>query len=791
MTPSTSRTRSILCLSRKIVLGVLAVFVLILAVAYFAMRGSLPRLDGDVALAALKSPVMLSRDERGTVQIAAKDLTDAMRALGFVHAQERFFEMDLARRSAAGELSALLGSATIKVDKDKRSHRLRARMESAWKNLPAAERETVTAYVSGVNAGLAALPVRPWQYLLLRAEPEPWREVDCLLVVSEMYFMLQARGIEDRFNEIELRKRVGDKVFDWLKPNGGEWDAALDGSSVMPAALLPASELDTQKPAVKVSTLAGSMADEAFAGSNSWAVGGAITPDGAAILANDMHLGLGVPNIWFRAQLLIGEGSNTRRIAGVSLPGVPSMVIASNGDVAWGFTNSYGQWFDWVALPRSGGTTTLTTHRETIAVKGGDSIDLDVREAPWGPVLHSDKDNDYALAWVLYRDGAVNFHANDISSATSIDAAIAIAQQGGIPHQNFVAADKAGHIAWTIMGRIQKRDAASASPRGRLTSEAALPAQWLPAADYPLVKDPADARLWTANSRQLGGQGGAIIGDGGFDLGARARQIRDRLREKKQLAEKDLYDIQLDRESRFLQRWSALAQETARAKPGEKSTAIAAQLKGWNGQADVDQTGHRIARAFRQRVLDQLWSAWLKAADLHPAGSGTEKREMLFSADGRFEYPAWQAITARPAHLLPPELASWDDFLVKQLEFVHDELVQQSGTLAGATWGKRNVARIGHPFSRFIPALSTFLDMPKTPLAGDNHMPRVAAPGFGASERMVVAPGHEDRAILTMPGGQSGHPLSPFYGAGHQDWLNGKPSPLLAGETRHTLQFHP
>lgn len=787
----TPRTRRVLRISRSILLGLATLMVLALIGIYFLLRASLPKLDGEVSLASLASQVTLTRDERGTVQIAARNMSDAMRALGFVHAQERFFEMDLARRSAAGELSALLGSATLKVDKEKRQHRLRARMETAWKSLPPAERESVSSYTVGVNAGLTTLGTRPWQYFLLRADPEPWREVDSLLVISEMYFMLQARGIEERFAEIELRKRVGDRIFDWLKPLGGEWDAALDGSVVMPSALPAANELDTRKAATSVAGIAGHFGDEAFAGSNNWAVGGALTADGAAILADDMHLGLGVPNIWFRAQITVGEGAAMRRIVGVTLPGVPSVVVGSNGDVAWGFTNSYGQWFDWVALPKTASTTPIASHREIIVVKGAESSGIDVREAPWGPVLRSDTANDYALSWVLYRDGAVNFRANDIASAITVDDAIAIAQQSGIPHQNFVVADKAGNIAWTTMGRIPRR-AATTSTRGRLTAESALPSGWLPPAQYPMVKNPPDARLWTANSRQLGGTSGATIGDGGFDLGARAQQIRDRLREKTRLAEKDLYNIQLDRESRFLKRWAALAGEVALARPGDKATAIAAQLKTWNGHADTGETGHRIARAFRQKVFDQLWPTWLAAADREKATQDApEKRYASFTADGRFEYPVWQALSAQPPHLLPKTYATWDDFLAKQLDLVYDDLVQQSGSLADATWGRRNIAKIGHPFSRFIPSLSFLLDMPKTPLAGDNHMPRVASPTFGASQRMVVAPGHEEHGILTMPGGQSGHPLSPFYGAGHQAWLAGDATPLLAGETRHTLKLNP
>ena len=791
----TFRSQRLLRIGRIFLLCLVSVFLLMLISIYVMFRASLPTLNGEVSLSGLKAAVTISRDERGTIQVAARDTPDAMRALGYVHAQERFFEMDLARRSAAGELSALLGAATLKIDKEKRRHRLRARMAAAWSGLKSAERELVSVYTAGINAGLAALGARPWQYLVLRIAPEPWHEVDSLLVVAEMYFMLQGRGIDERFAEIELRKRVGDRVFDWLKPVGGEWDAVLDGIPLMPPAMPTPVEIDTRKSATASGSVAGGLLqesfEESFAGSNNWAVGGALTADGAAILADDMHLGLGVPNIWFRAQIVIGEGTAARRTAGVTLPGVPGVVVGSNGHIAWGFTNSYGQWFDWVALPKLGGTTPVTTRRETIAVKGGDSVEVEVREAPWGPLLRSDAINDYALGWALYRDGAINFRASDMASATSIDEALAIAQQSGIPQQNFVIADKSGNIAWTIMGRIPKRDPLPAgTTRGRLTPEDALPSGWLPPAQYPMLKNPAGATLWTANSRPLGGAGSAIIGDGGFDLGARARQIRDRLREKTRLGEKDLYDLQLDRESRFLKRWAALAADVARIKPADKTNAIAAQLKTWNGRADTGETGHRIARAFRQRVLDQLWLAWLGSADREQAGPDTvEKRYAAYAPDGRFEYPAWQAISAQPVHLLPRTYPSWDDFLARQIEFVHDDLVRLHGSVAAATWGQRNTARIGHPFSRVMPFLSTWLDMPATPLAGDNHMPRVASPTFGASQRLVVAPGHEERAILTMPGGQSGHPLSPFFGAGHDAWLAGSATPLLAGDVKYTLKL--
>ncbi|MBL8522612.1 MAG: penicillin acylase family protein [Betaproteobacteria bacterium] len=784
----------------RIASWLLAAIVLLAAVialaGWLAMRASLPTLDGNAKLTSLAAPVAMTRDQQGTVAIAAQNSLDAIRTLGYVHAQERFFEMDLARRSAAGELSALLGPATLSMDKDKRRHRLRTRMEAQLKLAPAEERAWLAAYVDGVNQGLNALSARPWQYLILRAQPEPWRDVDSLLVVGEMYFMLQSGSFEGRFADIRLRQMLGDRIFEWLQPLGGEWDAALDGSAMATAALPTAAEIDLRKLPAKLSNLKGGDFGNAeiLPGSNNWAVGGSRTAHGAAILADDMHLGLGVPSIWFRTQLTIGSGAQTRRVAGVTLPGVPSMVVGSNGDVAWGFTNSYGQWFDWVTVPKAKTTSTpvassIAVRRETIAVKGGDNVEIEVREAAFGPVLREDAANEYALAWSLYRDGAVNTRASAIMFAKTVDEALALAQESGIPHQNFLTADRAGNLAWTIMGRIPAR-AKPAVSRGTTTPADALPTAWLPAASYPVVKNPKDGQLWTANSRQLGGEGAAIIGEGGFDLGARAGQIRDRLSASPKLDEKALYDIQLDAESRFLKRWSELAQSLAGQ--NEKAAALVAELKRWNGRADIDQTGHRIARAFRQRTLEQLWLTWLAAADRTPPnGEALDKRYAAFSLGGRFEYPAWRALTERPLHLLPQPHKSWDEFLAAQLAFVHDELIQQSGSLAEATWGKRNATRIKHPFSRAMPFLSRFLDMPSIPQAGDNHMPRVATPTFGASQRLVVSPGREEQGILTVAGGQSGHPLSPFYGAGHRDWLDGKPTPLLAGETRHTLQLSP
>ncbi len=755
----------------SIALASVATLIVIAAISlYFLVRASLPALDGAATVAGLSSFAAITRDAHGTVQIDAANSLDAARALGYVHAQERFFEMDLTRRSSAGELSALLGKATIKMDETKRIHRFRARLTTALTTLSAEERSLLASYTAGANAGLSALPIRPWQYLALRTTPEPWQEVDSLLVIAEMYSMLQGNAINQAFADAILREKIGDAIFQWLKPRGGSWDAALD-DSVMPNFAMPTADILNTRAAssMPTPTKVSAQFNDIHVGSNAWAVSGVHTAHGGAMVANDMHLGLQAPNIWFRAQLNIDD--TKRIIAGVTLPGIPGVVVGSNGDVAWGFTNSYGRWFDWV--PAAG--LPMREITETIKVKGESPITLKIRETSLGPIAKSHAGRDYALAWMAYQPNAINLAATQMANAKNVQAALAIAQGAGMPHQNFFVADRHGNTAWTIAGLMPNRSNGKInnldSPRASFVDAENATYMALKQDLYPTVKN---AKLWSGNNRQLGGDSGALIGEGSFDLGARGQQIRDRLRVTDKFTEQTLLNIQYDNEALFLARWATLLSTAV----GDKAD-IQTQLKKWNGRADIDQVGYRLIRAFRAKVHEALWAAWLTTID--------PTLIKIAIADARLEYAVWQAITEKPAHLLPKPFATWNDFFQAQVNAVRDDLLKTHSNIETATWGERNKAVIKHPFSRFLPALAPYLDMPSTPQAGDNHMPAVAAPTFGASQRLSVSPGREQDGILTMPGGQSGHPLSPFYGAGHEAWAKQQSTPLLAGKPLHTL----
>ncbi len=453
-------------------LGVCAAAVLTI---WMLLYGSLARLDGHLDLPGLSAPATLDRDGQGSVTVTAESEIDAARALGFVHAQERYFEMDLLRRSAAGELSELVGAAALDLDRARRAHRLRARARDFAETLPAERHAVLQAYADGVNAGLRALSVRPWPYLLLRQRPLPWQVEDSALTVFAMFFDLNDSRNRRELERWQMRHGLPEPLFALLDHGGSEWDAPMQGEAYGNAELPDPDALDLrQLPAALAARPEPRYhlrENDALPGSNNWAVSGALTIDRRAIVANDMHLGLRAPNIWFRTRLRYPDPQAAEgRIdaVGVSLPGAPALIVGSNGHVAWGFTNSYGDWLDWFEVhwldraegryATADGEAHALVHRETIAVAGADPVEIDVVETRWGPVLHDlDDDSSLALAWTAHRSGGMNFDAADLLRARDLDQALTIANRSGIPPQNFVAADGTGRIGWTIMGRLPRR----------------------------------------------------------------------------------------------------------------------------------------------------------------------------------------------------------------------------------------------------------------------------------------------------------------------------------------------
>jgi len=787
-------------LKRAAVALVLAIIV-VAAGAYLLVRASLPQLDGEIALAGIDSAVTIQRDGMGIPVIRAADREALAFGTGFVHAQDRFFQMDLLRRRAAGELSALVGPAALGLDSRNRVHRFRARSTAVLDRMSDDERAVLEAYTNGVNAGLDSLGSRPFEYWLLGVRPEPWQVGDTVMAGYSMFLELNdemasrdtGRGVAERV--------LPEQVFTFLYPGATEWDAPLLDE---PATVAHLPDVDRWPGDMGTKADLAGLVDEyrddsELLGSNNWAVSGALTESGRAIVANDMHLGIRVPNTWYRARL-VQTGDEARDVSGVTLPGTPVVVTGSNGKVAWGFTNSNGDWTDAVLLKpgaaensyltESGGRD-IETFEELIEVKDGDPVTLTVRETIWGPLRPAGDfpEGDVAISWIAHHPEAVNFDHLRLETAGSVEEALDVANGMGIPPQNFVVGDASGQIAWTIAGKIPRRGGAAETVPGDWSDGSGWQG-WLPVEEYPRIVNPPAGRIWTANARVAGGERLRLIGDGGYDLGARQMQIRDALLARETFDIEDMLTIHLDDRALFLARWrdlllEVLDENALRGRPARAS--YRRLVENWVPRAATESVGYRLVRTFRSTVSERVFRELVAAPAEARYGPDVPLRRSR-----QFEGPLWQLVTERPTNFLPPGAERWEDVLLESVDAVLEAMDDEYGdALANRSWGERNTAAIRHPLSQALPFLSATLDMLPEPLPGDSHMPRVQGPVLGASERFAVSPGAEESGYLHMPGGQSGHPLSPHYRDGHAAWTSGSPTPFQPGEAQNTLRLVP
>jgi len=789
--------------------GRIALVLILLALAAagwitFELRSSLARVDGELQVDGPSAPVTIERDALGIPTIRGASRADVAWATGFVHAQERFFQMDLLRRSTAGELSGLFGARAFRVDARARLHRLRARAARAVEESTPEVRAVVRAYTAGVNAGLADLGARPFEYLVLRQRPERWQEEDTYLVLLAMFVRLQEdRGAYEDAITL-MHDRLPAPLAQFLSPPGTRWDAPLVGPRLAGAPVPGAGVVDLRERPAQAARLE-RLSPEGFerhqAASNGWAVSGEHTADGRALLANELHLNLGVPNIWFRTVLEWPDGTDgtLRRVVGVTLPGAPATVVGSNGRVAWGLTNSLVDTSDLVVLDADpedpdvyrtpDGDRTIERRREEIRATGGEVKEVEVPETVWGPIVdHDAGGRPRALRWVVQEPGAVDLNVLGLETADGVQEAVDIARRSGIPALNFVAVDDTGRIAWSIAGRMPKR---RGHDGGVATSWADGQSGWDGLADpdeVPVVIDPPGGRIWNANQRMIDGAGLALLGDGGYVLGARATQIRDTLRGLEGARERDMLDLQLDDRALFLARWRdlLLGLLTPEAVAEDATRGVVRQLvDGWGGHASVDSAGYRFVHVYRIALALELFPRLTAACREAEPGFNYLARVHAMEA------PLWTMVTERPDNLLPADYESWRALLLAKVDETAAALQKNGRPLPEATWGLRNVASITHPLSGALPGLGRWLDMPRTSLPGDDHMPRVQHPSYGASLRMVVSPGHEEDGFFEMPGGESGNPVSPHYGDQHHAWEVGEPAPLLPGAVVERLTLRP
>jgi penicillin amidase len=375
-----------------------------------------------------------------------------------------------------------------------------------------------------------------------------------------------------------------------------------------------------------------------------------------------------------------------------------------------------------------------------------------------------------------------------LEAERDLDRALALARRAGTPPQNFVAADASGRIGWTILGRIPRRLGFDGRVPTSWADRSRRWEGWLDSGEVPQIVDPPSGRLWTANARAVDGDMLAKLGDGGYDAGARARQIRDSLLALPKATPRDLLAIQLDDRALFLERWrklllAVLSHDALRDDPRRRELRRIVE-EGWTGRASIDSAAYRLVRGYRDFLREEVLGALTTRC--READDGFNPR-LTRQAEG----PLWRLITERPLHLLDPRYKTWDEQLLAAVDTTLDYYEAIGPALSDRTWGERNTTRIQHPLSAAVPFLDRWLDVPGRRLPGDENMPRVQGATFGASQRLVVSPGREEAGFFHMPVGQSGNPLSRFYLEGHEAWEEGRPTPFLSGPPVHRLELVP
>jgi penicillin amidase len=517
------------------------------------------------------------------------------------------------------------------------------------------------------------------------------------------------------------------------------------------------------------------------------------------MVASDMHLALTVPNIWYRARMIVRgahkDAGAALDLIGVTLPGVPFLIVGSNRHVAWAFTDSYIESGDAVIVDpvpndagkyqTPAGPRAIETFPERICVIRAACEVQNVQETIWGPITGEMRDGrKIAWRWVAHDANAVGTAGfTGMENAQTVREALDAAHTAGLPQQNLLVGDSAGHIAWTVIGHIPRR----------VNLDDQEPHSWadgthgwngyLNASEIPEIVDPPSGRLWSANARVVGGASLATLGDGGYAEGLRAGRIRDDLNAKEHFAEADLLAIQTDDHAVALRPWQQLLLK-AIGEHGQdpRVAALRAPVENWGEHAVPASVGYRLVHEYRAQSIKLLYGALIR-----PVAAALKLEPLIPS---RSAWPIERLLTEEPGALVPPPYKSWPDVTATVLNTMQDR-IDQAGGLTAFTWGAVNHVGIHHPIARALPALGMLTDPPDVPEAGDSMIPRVAIPGFGASERLVVSPGHEDTGLFEMPVGQAGNPWTPYFLAGQGAWVDGTAQPLMPGMARWTLSLQP
>jgi penicillin G amidase len=758
-----------------------------------ATHASLPR-HASARIPGLTGAVDVRYDDRGVPHIFATSETDAYRALGYVVARDRLFQMDLQARAAAGRLTEWAGPAALPLDREMRRLGL---PRAAEQKLAAIDTSTMgwhvmVAFSDGVNAYLDGLTPSEWpvEYHLLGVRPDRWKPIDAIHLFNRMGYTLSY--LTDEAARYAARARVGDRAADALFPLNSVIQQPL-----VPLAgrrprfdfvkLPPPGRPDTA--AARVAALLRSIAppgtlaadaDPAHLASNNWAVAPSRSADGHALLANDPHLDLTLPSIWYEVQLVV---PGTLDVYGVTIPGAPGIVLGFNRDLAWGFTNTGADVLDFyrekVDDPRhptkyavDGLWRRLDVRVEHYRGKHGELLATDtVRYTYRGPLMHR-FGAWVSMRWTLLepsRDVTAFYRAaHDTTAREFLDD---MARGFFVPAQNILVADRHGTIAIRSTGHFPIR------PKGHdglqifdgSTSASDWTGYW-PVDKYPQSFNPKQGYLASANQQPQDPRTQfAYLGDEHAFDPWRALDINQLLRADSSVTVDDMRRFQTSPLSVRAQLFLPYFLKAAHgAVPDSSLDRAAAILAGWDGRYTRGNQGAALFEEAMRRLRDNTWD---ELADSTGRRAATPSDDMMYDLLQQPYSVWWDQKTT-------PQIEDTRDMiLVRSLAQAYDTLTHHLGPPSAGRWAWDSTAKVNIRNLLGIRAFSALGLITDGGLGTLNPAPGRA---FGPSWRLVVDLGPDQvKAWDTYPGGQSGNPMSPRYADRIPQWLAGELSPAL------------
>ncbi len=782
--------------------------------AYFVLRAALPQLDGSVNVRGLSSPVKVTRDGRGVPAIEAATLEDLFFAQGYVTAQDRLWQMDVMRRFAAGELSEILGEDTLKVDREQRILGLRAAARKSLQMASARDHSYFEAYARGVNAFIEShgrgLPI---EFRILKYRPKPWQAEDSIVIANQMVKDLNYYTFGDMLAREKILAKLGPELTSDLYVNRSWHDRP---PTVMRESLNdqedqgdsgdeddedegPDNSVTQQRDAIE--ELWAQHAPEAVNGSNNWVVSGAHTVTGKPLLSNDMHLGHQMPNLWYEAHLK----SDNLDVAGVTLPGMPYVIVGHNQRIAWGFTNvgptvtdAFIENFNAQGAYQTPQGWEQPEHRfEVIHVKNKPDVNLDVRITRHGPIITDilpGETRQVALRWTLY-DG-LHMPFFDVDTATNWEEFRRAFAQLDAPGQNVVYADVDGNIGYQATGHIPIRAAGDGSLPLRGADDAHEWKSYIPFDKLPSIYNPPSGVIATANGR-ITPDGYPYSISATWEAPWRTERIYHVLESGRKFAASDMLALENDIHSEndlFAAERFVYAIDHA-SKPSERAKQAADLMRNWDGRMLASLAAPTVAVRSAQELTRLLLEPRLGTAPQDPKQQETTLSWKTYHWQMR---TVWlqNILLHQPKRWLPEKYQNYDELITAAVESaVNGPEVPKD--LASWHWGSVNAVEIDHPVLGKIPLIRRWAAPGVKAQSGSGYTVKAVTRHHGPSERFTANLADFDESTLNTVTGQGGNLLSRYYMDQWKAWYEGStftlPFTSRAVETTgvHRLELQP